>query len=70
MRESLEFAFAWILVKLLGAMPRRWARALGSLIGSLAFALLGRLRRVGLTNLELAFPEKSATDREQILRLL
>jgi Kdo2-lipid IVA lauroyltransferase/acyltransferase len=70
MRESLEFAIVWTLVRLLGALPRRWARALGALIGSLAYSLLGRLRRVGLTNLELAFPEKSPTEREQILRRL
>ena len=68
MRESLEFAVVWILVKLLGAMPRRWARAVGAAVGALAFTILSRLRRVGLTNLELAFPEKSAPDREQILR--
>ena len=70
MRESLEFAIVWTLVKLLGALPRPWARALGALIGSLAYSLLGRLRRVGLINLELAFPEKSPAEREQILRRL
>lgn len=70
MRESLEFAVVWILVKLLGAIPRRWARAVGFAVGAVAFTILGRLRKVGLTNLELAFPEKSAAEREQILRRL
>jgi KDO2-lipid IV(A) lauroyltransferase len=70
MRESLEFAVVWILVKLLGAIPRRWARAVGSAVGAVAFTILGRLRKVGLTNLELAFPERSAAEREQILRRL
>ena len=70
MRESLEFAVVWTLVKLLGAVPRRWARAVGAGIGALAYRLLGRLRKVGLTNLALAFPEKSPAEREQILRRL
>ena len=70
MRENLEFAVVWMLVKLLGALPRGWARALGAVIGAAAYRLLGRLRNVGLTNLELAFPEKSVDEREQILRLL
>ncbi len=70
MRENLEFAVVWMLVELLGALPRGWARALGAVIGAAAYRLLGRLRNVGLTNLALAFPEKSVEEREQILRLL
>jgi Kdo2-lipid IVA lauroyltransferase/acyltransferase len=70
MRESLEFAVVWTLVKLLGALPRRSARALGAVVGEAAYRLLGRLRKVGLINLELAFPDKTAAEREQILRRL
>lgn len=70
MRENLEFEVVWTLVKLLGALPRGWARALGAVVGAAAYRLLGRLRNVGLTNLALAFPEKSVEEREQILRLL
>ncbi|MGA7157420.1 MAG: lysophospholipid acyltransferase family protein, partial [Acidobacteriaceae bacterium] len=44
------------------------ARAVGAGIGALAWRLLGRLRQVGLRNLEMAFPEKTAADRETILR--
>jgi KDO2-lipid IV(A) lauroyltransferase len=69
-RENLEFAVVWTLVKLLGALPRGWARALGAVVGAAAYRVLGRLRNVGLTNLALAFPEKSVEEREQILRLL
>jgi KDO2-lipid IV(A) lauroyltransferase len=52
----------------LGVLPRGLARAVGAGIGWLAFLLLGRLRRVGLRNLELAFPAKTAPERETILR--
>jgi Kdo2-lipid IVA lauroyltransferase/acyltransferase len=40
----------------------------GAAIGGLAFHGLGRLRRVGLRNLEMAFPELPAAEREAILR--
>jgi KDO2-lipid IV(A) lauroyltransferase len=52
MRESLEFAVVYALIKLLGWPPRWWARRMGAAIGLLAFLLLPRLRRVGLRNLE------------------
>ena len=67
-RERLEFAAVWLLVRAIGLFPRSIARAIGGGIGNLAFAVFGRLRRVGTQNLELAFPQKSAPEREQILR--
>ncbi|MGC2163777.1 MAG: lysophospholipid acyltransferase family protein [Silvibacterium sp.] len=70
MREDLEYIVVWTLVKLLGALPRRMARALGAGVGAAAFLLMGRLRRTGLRNLEVAFPEKTAAERERILRQL
>src|ERR1700746_2397394 len=70
MRERLEFAVVWMLVKLLGVLPRGIARAVGAAVGALAYRVLGRLRRVGLTNLELAFPDMSVAQRERILRRL
>jgi Kdo2-lipid IVA lauroyltransferase/acyltransferase len=70
MRENLEFVLVWTLVKLLAAVPRSLARALGAGVGSVAFRALPRLRQVGLRNLELAFPEKTLQEREQILRRL
>ena len=70
MRRRLEFALVWILVKLLGLPPRRIARDLGALIGHIAFLLTARLRRTGDLNLRLAFPEKTASERRQILKTL
>jgi KDO2-lipid IV(A) lauroyltransferase len=67
-RERAEFAAVWVLVRTLGALPRGIARTVGAAIGGLAYGALGRLRRVGLRNLELAFPEKSTAEREKILR--
>jgi Kdo2-lipid IVA lauroyltransferase/acyltransferase len=68
LRETLEFAAVWLLVRLLGALPRALSRSIGAGIGRIAYAGLGRLRSAGTKNLALAFPEKSAEAREQILR--
>ena len=67
-RERLEFAFVWVFVHLLRILPRGLARGLGAAIGWIAFRLLGRLRRVGLRNLALAFPEMGEAERERTLR--
>src|ERR1700733_12839982 len=65
----MGFAMVWVFVHAMRLLPRRWARAVGAGIGAVAFIGLGRLRRVGMQNLELAFPEKTAHERESILRL-
>ena len=67
-RETAEFAVVWLFVHGVRLLPRRVARAVGAAIGAIAFRALGRLRRVGIRNLELAFPEMKAADRESILR--
>ncbi len=59
----------WLSVSMLRLLPRGLARSGGALIGAAAFGVLGRLRRVGLRNLELAFPEMPAQEREAILRV-
>jgi KDO2-lipid IV(A) lauroyltransferase len=67
-REAAEFAVVWLFVHGVRVLPRRLARAIGAAIGAIAFRTLGRLRRVGVRNLELAFPEMTAQDREATLR--
>ena len=70
MRQRLEFALVWLLLELLGLLPRRAARAVGAGIGWIAYAATPRLRRAGWKNLELAFPEMPAAEREKILRAM
>jgi Kdo2-lipid IVA lauroyltransferase/acyltransferase len=69
-RERMEFAVVWLFVHCVRLLPRSLARAVGAAIAAAAFHGLGRLRKVGIRNLELAFPEKTASDREAILRLV
>jgi KDO2-lipid IV(A) lauroyltransferase len=64
----LEYATARALLSGLGAMPRPLAVAAGRAVGQAAYALAGRLRRTGLRNLELAFPELDGRARKRILR--
>ncbi len=68
LRERLEFCIVWLFVCGVRLLPRRSARAVGAGIGAIAFHGFGRLRRVGIRNLELAFPEEPEPNRLRILR--
>jgi KDO2-lipid IV(A) lauroyltransferase len=67
-RQVLEFVLAWAFIHALRILPRRLSRAAGVGIAAIAYIVLGRLRRAGLRNLELAFPGMPAGERERILR--
>jgi Kdo2-lipid IVA lauroyltransferase/acyltransferase len=67
-RQRLEYALVWPFIKGLGLLPRPVARALGIALGLTVYALHGRLRRVGLRNLALAFPEMPEPERRRLLR--
>jgi len=59
MREKLEFWLVMAVARPLGWMPRGMARCMAGVLAGSVYRLHGRLRRVGLRNLELAFPELS-----------
>jgi KDO2-lipid IV(A) lauroyltransferase len=68
MRRKLEYAAAWPFIKILGILPRPLSRAFAIALAQAFYVLHVRLRRVGMRNLELAFPEKSIPERKRILR--
>jgi Kdo2-lipid IVA lauroyltransferase/acyltransferase len=68
MRHKFEYLPLWLLVRTLGALPRPLARGLGISLAYLVYLLHGKLRRVGMRNLEIAFPDKSRKQRKKILR--
>src|SRR5258706_14719217 len=70
MREWLEYAPVWLLVRTMGALPRPLARALGKAIGRAAYSLWPRLKSVGERNLRVAFPDMPAAERRRILKML
>jgi KDO2-lipid IV(A) lauroyltransferase len=65
---GLEYATVRTVFVVLGILPRRAALFLCRLIGRIAFSVLGSLRRTGMRNLEIAFPEKSDDERSTILK--
>ena len=70
MRHRLEYALVWAIVRSLGALPRPVARAAGMALALLVYLLHGRLRRVGMRNLQIAFPEMPRRERRRIIRSL
>src|SRR5579871_1234690 len=66
MRERLEYAAVWLLLKLFGALPRSLSRALAASIVRLLYALLPKLRKTAEFNLRLAFPEWTEKKRAAV----
>ena len=67
MREDFEYALVWLFVRVLGALPRSISRALGISLGVCFYVVAGRLRRVGIRNLQIAFPDMPVARRRQII---
>jgi Kdo2-lipid IVA lauroyltransferase/acyltransferase len=68
MRESLEYAAAWTGIKLLGLLPRSVARCVGASFAAAAYAVRAPLRRAARFNLQLAFPDWTASERRRVIR--
>jgi len=64
----IEYAVVRALLGTLRVLPMKAAIFVGVTIGSLTYHALGKLRRVGMRNLELAFPEKTEGERAEILK--
>lgn len=68
MRHRLEFLPVWLLATFLRVLPRVLARAFGISLGLATYGLYPRLRRVGMRNLDLAFPAKARKEKRKMLR--
>jgi Kdo2-lipid IVA lauroyltransferase/acyltransferase len=68
LKSALEYWVAWILLSGLGLLPRSLAVRLGRSIGYIGYLLPGNFRRIGLRNLEIAFPDLSENVRKKLLR--
>src|SRR5580658_8972111 len=62
-RERLEYAAAWLLLKTIGAMPRSLARFTAARTAALLFWMRPGLRAAATENLKLAFPAWSKKQR-------
>jgi Kdo2-lipid IVA lauroyltransferase/acyltransferase len=68
MREWIEYVGAWTGLKLLGLLPRSAARFTGASFAAAAYAVRTPLRLAAMRNLQLAFPDWSDAQREQVIR--
>jgi KDO2-lipid IV(A) lauroyltransferase len=68
MQEYVEYGLVRAVAGGLGRMPRRAARLAATGLAFAVYWCFGRLRRVGVRNLELALPELSSKTRKRILR--
>jgi KDO2-lipid IV(A) lauroyltransferase len=68
MKEWLEFAAVWLILRGLGALPRPAARSLAVAITRIFFAFRPKLRKTAEVNLRIAFPDWSDTQREAVIR--
>ena len=60
----LGLGVLWLVVRL----PYRWLLVLGRLVGRVMFYAMPARREIARTNLALCFPERSAAEREALLR--
>ena len=68
MKEWLEFAAVWLILKTLGALPQRVARAFAASVTSLLFSFEPKLRKTAEFNLRLAFPDWTDSQRKDVTR--
>ena len=64
----LEYIPVRLIFGFFSILPRRLSVWCGILLAKIAYPFLGGLRRIGLRNLEIAFPEKTIAEREKILK--
>src|SRR6476646_9163404 len=68
MKEWLEFAAVWLVLKKLGVLPRRLARGFAASVTGLLFSLQPKLRKTAEFNLRLAFPDWTDAQRKDATR--
>src|SRR6202045_4987347 len=68
MKEWLEYAAVWAILKALGALPRGVARPFAAMAARLLYAMLPRLRRTAEFNLRVAFPEWDEARGRSVIR--
>ena len=68
MKEWLEYAGVWLIVKGLGVLPRGMARSVAAGVTRFLYAMLPRLRKTAGINMRVAFPDWSEAQRKAVIR--
>jgi KDO2-lipid IV(A) lauroyltransferase len=66
-RQRLEYAAVWLLLKTIGATPRPLARFAGARVAAFLLWVRPGLRRAAMENLRLAFPDGSGKQRRAVI---
>ena len=67
MTEWVEYVAVWVILKILGALPRGLARSFAAMVAQVLYAMLPRLRRTAESNLQLAFPDWDKARRRRVI---
>ncbi len=67
MKEWIEYAAVWAILKGLGVLPRSLARSIAAGVVRIIYALLPRLRNTAEVNLGIAFPEWSEAKSKAVV---
>jgi KDO2-lipid IV(A) lauroyltransferase len=68
MKEWIEYATVWFVLKGLGMLPRPLARSFAAAVARLLYALLLKLQKTAEVNLHIAFPDWSEAQRKTVVR--
>jgi KDO2-lipid IV(A) lauroyltransferase len=68
MKEWIQYAAVWLILKGLGLLPRPVARSFATAVASLLYALLPKLQNTAEVNLRIAFPDWSDAQRKAVIR--
>jgi KDO2-lipid IV(A) lauroyltransferase len=68
MKDWLEYAAVWFLLKGLGSLPRPVARSVAACVARILYALSPKLRKTAAVNLRIAFPEWTKSQRDAVIR--
>jgi Kdo2-lipid IVA lauroyltransferase/acyltransferase len=67
-RQWIQYAAVWLVIKTAGILPRGMARAFGAGVATISFVLVPRLLRIAMFNLKLTFPEWDEEQRRRVVR--
>jgi Kdo2-lipid IVA lauroyltransferase/acyltransferase len=70
MKEWLQYAAVWLILKGLGVLPRSLARSFAAGVTPLLYGTLPKLRKTAVTNLRIAFPDWAEAQRKALIRTM
>jgi len=68
MKEWIQYAAVWLILKGLGVLPRPLGRSFAAAVARILYALLPKLQKTAELNLRIAFPDWSDAQRKAVSR--